>query len=371
MLLWKQPESSAICESGKPIEREYARLSEFSKEMVVLFDPALRPVARIVAFILILVTSVMTPAESLADKPVEKQLAGGPSVLVTTESNPQPETPTGETYLLRHKLNPNQKIRYEVTHVAKTKTRINGTEEIANVHTTSVRSWDVREAQPSEMTFDHQIESVSMTQKNGDRDEVRWDSISGEQPPKIFSVVAEQIGKPLATVTINEKGDEIRRESHSGSKSSLGMGTLTLSLPAEPVAIGTQWAVPSEIQARTDDGLVKAIKIRQLYTLKKVKAGVATIDVKSETLTPINEESIKAQVVQQLSNGSIRFDIDNGYLLGKELNWDETVVGFQGAGSMMEYRARMTEELVQNDTTTGVATQGAQSAQAPSDAKQR
>nr|WP_315853493.1 DUF6263 family protein [Neorhodopirellula pilleata] len=289
-------------------------------------------------------------------------------MLVKADSNSPSETTGDETYLLRHKLNSNQKIRYEVTHVAKTKTRINGTEEIANVHTTSVRSWDVREVQPTEMTFDHQIESVSMTQKNGDQDEVRWDSVSGEQPPKIFSVVAEQIGKPLATVTINQKGDEIRRESHAGSKASLGMGALTLSLPAEPVSIGTKWTVPSEIQARTDDGLVKVIKIRQVYTLKKVKTGVATIDVKSETLTPITEESIKAQVVQQLSNGSIRFDIDNGYLLGKELNWDETVVGFQGAGSMMEYRARMTEELVANDTPTGGDTQ---SAKADSDAKQR
>lgn len=345
-----------------------ARPYEFSEEMVVLFRFLLRPVAGIVVFGSVILTGASISAEAPADSPVKNHQAAGPSVLVKSDSDTKVETPAVETYLLRHQLNPNQKIRYEVTHVAKTKTRINGTEEIANVHTTSVRSWDVREVQPSKMTFDHQIESVSMTQQNGDQKEVRWDSVSGEQPPSIFSVVAEQIGKPLATVTINEKGDEIHRESHAGSKSSLGMGALTLSLPAESVAIGTRWTVPSEIRARTDDGLVKVIKIRQVYTLKKVKAGVATIDVKSETLTPITKESIKAQVVQQLSNGSIRFDIDNGYLLGKELNWDETVVGFQGAGSMMEYRARMTEELVQNDTVLGGA---AKSAKVSSDAKQR
>lgn len=288
-----------------------------------------------------------TVSSSVLAKPIDAPpQTGSKSVLVKNASKATNE----QTYLLRHKLNTNQKIRYQVTHVAKTKTRINGTEEIANVHTTSIRSWDVSSAKPTEMTFDHQIESVAMTQQNGDAEEIRWDSTTGEKPPKVFSVVAEQIGGPLATVTIDEKGDEIRRESHAGSKSSLGMGSLTLSLPAEPVSIGTKWAVPSEIQVRTDDQMVKTIKVRQVFTLKKVKAGVATINIKSETLTPIDDESIKAQVVQQLSNGSLRFDVDNGYLLGKELNWDETVVGFQGAGSMMEYRARMTEELVTEDT---------------------
>ena len=88
------------------------------------------------------------------------------------------------------------------------------------------------------------------------------------------------------------------------------------------------------------------IKIRERFTLEKVKTGVATLSVRSEPLTPIREESIRAQVVQQLSNGTIRFDVDNGRLLSKQLDWDEDVVGFQGANSMMEYRAQLTERLV-------------------------
>lgn len=251
-----------------------------------------------------------------------------------------------ESVTLQHRLEPGQTLRYTVTHVAKTKTRMNGSEEIANVHTTSTRAWIVADANEKEMTFDHVVESVAMTQQSGDADEIRWDSQSGEQPPEVFSVVASQIGKPLATVTINAQGQEVRREDHGGTKASLGMGKLTLAMPATPVAIGGSWSVPSEIQVRLEDGGVKPIKVRQVFTLKKVSAGVATISIKSEPLTPIDDESVKSQVVQQLSNGSIRFDVDNGYLLSKELNWDETVVGFQGANSMMEYRARMTEELI-------------------------
>ncbi|MEO1616968.1 MAG: hypothetical protein AAFV88_14020, partial [Planctomycetota bacterium] len=47
----------------------------------------------------------------------------------------------------------------------------------------------------------------------------------------------------------------------------------------------------------------------------------------------------------QLSNGIIKFDLDAGHMISRELSWDETVVGFQGPNSLMEYRARMTETL--------------------------
>ena len=91
---------------------------------------------------------------------------------------------------------------------------------------------------------------------------------------------------------------------------------------------------------------VKVIKIQERYTLEKVQTGVATLSLRSEPLTPMNEESVRAQVVQQLSNGEIRFDLDNGRMLSKQLDWDETVVGFQGPNSLMEYQAGMSERLL-------------------------
>jgi hypothetical protein len=66
----------------------------------------------------------------------------------------------------------------------------------------------------------------------------------------------------------------------------------------------------------------------------------------------MDEASVRAQVVQQLSNGSIKFDLDAGHMISKELNWDETVIGFQGPNSLMEYRARMSERLVDNVVRT-------------------
>lgn len=255
-----------------------------------------------------------------------------------------------ETYLLRYSLQPGERLRYQVTHVAKTKTRIRGAEEVSRVHTESQRHWQVQEVTPEgDFVFDHVLDTVAMTQQQGDAEEVRWDSTSGEEPPAPFKVVASQIGTPLATVTVNGQGQEKDRTHHGGTEANLGMGSLTLVFPAEAIPVGHAWSVPQETKVRTKSGEVKTIKIRQRYTLEKVKTGVATLSVRSEPLTPVREESVRAQLVQQLSNGTIRFDVDNGRMLSKQLDWDERVVGFQGPNSLMEYNARFTEELIEDD----------------------
>ena len=256
------------------------------------------------------------------------------------------EDSEGETYLLRYSLQAGEQLHYEVTHVAKTKTRIRGAEEVSQVHTTSQRHWDVLEANEAEMKFQHILDSVEMMQQQGEEEEVRWNSADEGDPPAVFARISEQIGRPLSTITVTPRGQELNREDDTGTKTSLGMGSLTLAFPEEPIAVGSSWSVPREVRARSEDGEVKPIKIRELFTLEKVQTGVAFLTVRSEPLTPINEESVRAQVVQQLSNGTIRFDIDNGRMLSKQLDWDETVVGFQGANSLMEYRARFTERLI-------------------------
>lgn len=266
------------------------------------------------------------------------------------DSNRQVAEPT---YLLRYSFDADETVRYEVTHVAKTKTRISGTEELANVHTVSQKVWNLSSVDPTgEMTFVHSVDAVELTQQTGENPEIRWSSESGQAPPILFETVAEQIKTPLSTVTIDPQGGERSRQTHAGVEHNLGMGGLTIPLPAEAIPVGHRWNAPREIRARGEAGEVKVIKARDVYTLEKVQTGVATLRVRTEVLTPMETASIKAQIVQQLSNGTIRFDIDAGRCLSKQLDWDETVVGFQGPNSLMEYRARLTESLVDSPTRT-------------------
>jgi hypothetical protein len=72
----------------------------------------------------------------------------------------------------------------------------------------------------------------------------------------------------------------------------------------------------------------------------------------TQPLTPVNDPAIEAQLVQQLSKGTIKFDIDSGRLISKRLDWSEHVLGFRGAESSMRYDATWTEELVPSSART-------------------
>ncbi|MEO1619349.1 MAG: hypothetical protein AAFV88_26180, partial [Planctomycetota bacterium] len=145
------------------------------------------------------------------------------------------------TYLLRYELKPGQRLNYNVVHVAKTKTRMQGEEEVSQVHTISNRHLDVQDVVEDAMTFGHVVDSVEMTQQQGDQDEIRWSSLSGDEPPKVFGAIAERIGKQISTITINSRGQEKDRSDDGASKASLGMGSFTIAMPEEPIAIGDTW----------------------------------------------------------------------------------------------------------------------------------
>ena len=135
----------------------------------------------------------------------------------------------------------------------------------------------------------------------------------------------------------------------------MGIGELTIPLPAEAVAIGGQWNVPREIRVKLESGAFKTIKVRELYTLEKVSAGVATIRIETQPLTPVNDPAVEAQLIQQLSKGSIKFDLDRGRLISKKLAWQDEVIGFRGPDTSLRYDAEWAEELQSEMSRTASA----------------
>jgi hypothetical protein len=210
----------------------------------------------------------------------------------------------------------------------------------------STKLWRVESiSEEGNVTFTHSVESVEMWQKLSDRPEVRYNSKKDTSVPSEYEQVASTIGVPLTKVTISNEGRLIERESSHGQPN-FGLGDIVMLLPPKPVRVGGTWYEPAEIQIREPNREIKNIKVRKLYTLKKVQTGVATIEVRTEVLTPIREPSLRAQLVQQLVNGTIKFDVDAGRVLAKQMEWDESIVGFSGAESMMKYLARFTEEFL-------------------------
>ena len=251
-----------------------------------------------------------------------------------------------EEYLLRYKFASGETIRWKVVHLVTTDTKISGNSQTSKSRSVSTKCWQVGAVtEDGQISFKHSVDNVDMWQQVSDRPEVAYNSEKDSQPPPEYEQVAKTVGQTLAEVTIQSDGQIIQKDSHS-PRVNLGMGDVVMLLPPKPVRIGSRWYEPGEIQVRQSDKTVQRIKTRKLYTLEKVQTGVATISVKTEVLTPVDDPRIEAQLVQQLTHGTIKFDLDAGRILSKQMDWDETVVGFSGAESSMKLLARLTEELL-------------------------
>lgn len=246
---------------------------------------------------------------------------------------------------LRYRFAAGESIGWTVRHLSTTETSMQGKAETTRARTISTKIWDVQAVDDAgNITFVHRVADIDMWQKVSDRPEIRYNSRTDGTPPPEFLQVAKSIDTPLATVTISPSGKVLRRTG-STPQVTLGLGEICVPLPAGPVCVGQQWQTTQEVPVRRADGVSQRIRTRVVYSLAAVKTGVATITVKTEILTPIHDPRVQAQLVQQLTAGTIRFDLDAGRVLSREIDWDETVVGFNGPDSLMKYLARFTEEL--------------------------
>jgi hypothetical protein len=276
---------------------------------------------------------------------IVQPVAGDDTPALTAELDAAKKRATEETHLLRYRFAQGEKVCWKVKHLSTTEATIQGKSETTRARTLSTKVWEVKEVDAGgNITLVHSVSDIDMWQKISDKPEVRYNSQTDKKPSPPYMHVAKLVNTPLSTFQMTPWGKVLKRDGEP-AQVNLGLGEIAIPLPAEPVRIGQQWQLSSEIPVRRQDGTKKRIKTRIVYTLKAVKTGVATIGVKTELVTPVNDPEIQSQLVQQITDGEIRFDMDGGRILSREIDWDETVVGFKGHDSLMKYLARFTEEL--------------------------
>ncbi|HTQ38839.1 MAG TPA: hypothetical protein VMJ32_07415 [Pirellulales bacterium] len=269
------------------------------------------------------------------------------TALADDASSPAPSA--GPKYTLRYKFQPGEIVRTQVWHQANSETTISGTSQTAESTSGSVKVWHIKEVEPDgSVTFEHSVESVDMRQKLSDHQEVTYNSKTDKDPPPIYAAVAKEVGVPLSVVTIDATGKITKKMDRGQKISTVEQQTsdMVVPLPPAPVAVGESWNVPQDVTITLEEGETKVIKTRQHYTLEKVVHGVATISVATQVLTPVNNPAIQSQLVQRLTQGTIRFDLDAGRVLSKQLDLDERVLGFHGADSSVHFVGRFTEEYL-------------------------
>lgn len=265
----------------------------------------------------------------------------------TTEAANAAPKDTAEQFTLRYKFRPGETVRTKVIHQAAVRTTIEGTTQTAETVSISVKLWKITAVDDEgNISFAHSVEYVDMKNDLTGRETVRYDSRTDQEPPAGFEDVAKRVGVPLTKIVMDPTGKILQREE-------LAAGTtnptqLALPLPTEPVKIGDSWNFPDDLRIALRSGTTKTIKTRQRFELKNVEDGVAEIDVATQILTPVNSKEVEAQLVQRYTEGTVRFDIDAGRMLGQRIDLDRRVVGYPNDKSSMHYRTRFTEKLLKS-----------------------
>jgi len=257
----------------------------------------------------------------------------------------------GRKYDLRYKVSAGETIRYKVLHLATIETRIRGVTQTAKSRSASTKAWKVTgvDAQHG-FTFVHSVEDIDMWNQISGIQEVRYNSKTDKKPPLGYEDAAASVGVPLTVATVDAYGKLLKREN---KRRQFGQGgQLLVPLPPHEVKIGDKWFYPYEVIVKLRSGQIKRIKLHEQYRLESVKTGVATISVETQVLTPLKDPEIESQLVQRLTSGTIKFDIDAGRVLSRQLDQDKVVIGFSGPESFMKCLARLTEELLPADART-------------------
>lgn len=252
-------------------------------------------------------------------------------------------------YLLRYQFREGEQWSWRVVHRASVRTIVAQTDETAETTTQSTKVWKFTKVDDQgNGTFELYVNDVQMVQRLADSKEVRFDSRSQEKPPLGFEPVAKTVGKKLAVITLSPRGEIVeRRQLEPDALQS--QGYLTVPLPEKPVSLGESWTVPGEIAVPLRSGLVRKIKIQEKFTLQEVKGDLAAIRIATQVLTPVDDPEVEVQLVQRLSEGTVRFDMQLGRIISQEIEVDRQVVGFQGDASSFHYRTRFTEELIKGE----------------------
>lgn len=267
-------------------------------------------------------------------------------LLVSSAATYAAEEPSGEKYNLKYRFSMGEVLRYRVKHSADMRSTIEETSQQAESKSESIKAWKVTDVLPNgEIEFVHVVEVVRMSNRVPNRAASVFDSETDETPPPGFEQAARAIGVPLSVIRMTPAGEIVERvEKHPQPEASDDM-PITLELAEKPIAVGEQWDATYDVPVERKSGAKLQVRTRRVCTLKKVEAGIATIKVEYQVLTPVSP-FVESQLVQRMMKGLVRFDLERGRVVSQKLDTDRRVLGFAGGASSMRYVSRYEEWLL-------------------------
>ncbi|MGL4944534.1 MAG: hypothetical protein ACRC46_15235 [Thermoguttaceae bacterium] len=250
-----------------------------------------------------------------------------------------------QKYMLRYRFEPEQVMRWTVVQSLSQVTSIRGTTDRVESTSRSTKVWKVRDvAESGNATLIYSVDDVVMTKRQTDYPESFYDSRKSDaEIPPVFRDVAALLKRPLAEITFTPLGHVVKRVALATYAAGTEENRIVVPLPEEPVTVGETWFVPHEIVIPRGDGRVRKLAARHRFTLDSVKTGIATLSFQTQVLTPIGSPKDELEVLDQLTSGTLRLDLDTGTMVSHRTQIDRTIVGFEGGGSSVVYKMQIDE----------------------------
>ena len=271
------------------------------------------------------------------------------TLLILFAANAHAAEKAGEKHLLEYKFKLGEVIRYRVRQATDIRTTIEETTQQAESTSESIKAWKVTDVLPNgELEFVHVVENVKMSNTVPNRGTTTYNSETDKTPPTGFEQAARAVGVPLSMIRIKPDGEIVEREEKHPQPPSTEDMPITLRLPGKPIAVGEQWDFTYDVDAQRKSKAKLKVRTRRVCTLRKVQAGIATIDVEYQLLTPVSAY-IESQLIQKMNKGTVRFDMDAGRTVSQKFDADHRVIGFSGKASSMHFTSRLEERLLKPD----------------------
>jgi len=253
---------------------------------------------------------------------------------------------TADPVTLRYRFAPGEKIVMDVAHRALTETTIGVTKQAVETATDSTKVWNVVAVDADgRATIEHSVDDVTMSSRTSDKGETRWSSRDDGPVPPDYEAVRQSLGVPLSRLVIDSTGRVIERRDFKPTPPSNTGDLMVVPLPDEPATVGTEWTVPQEVVVEVPNGPRRAVKTRLRYRVASLRDGVATIDVDTTVLTPLDDPRLESRLLERIWDGEVEFDVARGRLLSRSTGVDRRVVGFSGPESSVRYKASLEERL--------------------------
>ncbi len=197
------------------------------------------------------------------------------------------------------------------------------------------------------------IDRARLSSTIDDETPTTFDSADGaEKCPAAYQPILATIGKPLVRIKFAQNGKVLSATGiNGGGSAAAGLENdaslnFLIVLPDHPVKVGDTWKDDFEVNAQLDKTLKQGVKLRREYRLTKLNGSLAEIELKTGTITPLNNPNIELQIASRILSGTIVFDHQAGQIVSREVRVDREVINAIGESSLVHTSMTQSEQAV-------------------------